>query len=155
VIVYGGYYRYANKILKYCKSKNIKVVFDVVEWYEPTQMIGGRYGFFYNSFLLAFKYVYPKADGVIAISSRLKDVFEKNINVVIPPLVATNINEPWNDNAELLSLIYAGNIGNKDNLYEIIQVVEELSSNNKIRLDIFGPNEQELKSNIILAAFLR
>jgi hypothetical protein len=63
VIVYGGYYRYANKILKYCKSKNIKVVFDVVEWYEPTQMIGGRYGFFYNSFLLAFKYVYPKADG--------------------------------------------------------------------------------------------
>lgn len=153
VIVYGGYYRYANKILKYCKSKNIKVVFDVVEWYEPTQMIGGRYGFFYNSFLLAFKYVYPKADGIIAISSRLKDVFEKNINVVIPPLVATNINEPWNDNAELLSLIYAGNIGNKDNLYEIIQIVEELSSNNKIRLDIFGPNEQELKSKYNISCF--
>lgn len=153
VIVYGGYYRYANKILKYCKSKNIKVVFDVVEWYEPAQMIGGRYGFFYNSFLLAFKYVYPKADGIIAISSRLKNVFEKNINVVIPPLVTTSINEPWNDNAEILSLIYAGNIGNKDNLHEIIQVVEELSSSNKIRLDIFGPSEQELKSKYNINLF--
>jgi hypothetical protein len=50
IIVYGGFYRYANKILKYCKKNNIKIIFDVVEWYEPAQMLGGRFGFFYNSF---------------------------------------------------------------------------------------------------------
>lgn len=145
VIVYGGYYSYANKILKYCKKNNIKIIFDIVEWYEPAQMIGGKYGFFYNSFLLAFKYVYPKADGIIAISSSLKEVFEKNTTVVIPPLVATQIDEPYIENNETLSLIYAGNVGNKDNLYEIIQVIDELFKKNKVRLDIFGPSEAELK----------
>lgn len=153
VIVYGGYYRYANKILKYCKSNNIKIIFDVVEWYEPNQLMGGRYGFFYNSFLLAFKCVYPKADGIIAISSNLKKVFEENIHVVIPPLVASNINEPCLYNAGTLSLIYAGNIGNKDNLHEIIQVVEELFFDCKIKLDIFGPSEAELKLQYNVSKF--
>lgn len=153
VIVYGGYYRYANKILKYCKKNNIKIIFDIVEWYEPAQMIGGRYGFFYNSFLLAFKYVYPKADGIIAISSSLKEVFKKNTTVIIPPLVATQINRICIENNEELSLIYAGNIGNKDNLYEIIQVVENLSKNNKVRLDIFGSSENELKNKYNVKEF--
>ena len=146
VIVYGGYYRYANKILKYCKNNNIKIIFDIVEWYEPAQMIGGRYGFFYNSFLLAFKYVYPKADGIIAISSSLKEVFKKNTTVIIPPLVATQIDKPYIENNGTLSLIYAGNVGNKDNLYEIIQVVENLSKDNKVKLNIFGPSETELNN---------
>lgn len=155
VIVYGGYYRYAHKILKYCKKNNIKIIFDIVEWYEPAQMIGGRYGFFYNSFLLAFKYVYPKADGIIAISSSLKEVFNKNISVIIPPLVATQINEPYIENNETLSLIYAGNIGNKDNLYEIIQVVENLFKDNRVKLDIFGLSENELKVKYNVVEFGR
>lgn len=145
VIVYGGYYSYANKILKYCKKNNIKIIFDIVEWYEPAQMVGGKYGFFYNSFLLAFKYVYPKADGIIAISSSLKEVFKKNNTVIIPPLVSTKIDKPYTDNNKTLSLIYAGNVGNKDNLYQIIQVVEELCVDNNIKLDILGPSEAELK----------
>lgn len=153
VIVYGGYYRYASKILKYCKKNNIKIIFDIVEWYEPAQMVGGKYGFFYNSFLLAFKYVYSKADGIIAISSSLKNVFNKNTTVIIPPLVAAQIDEPYIENNETLSLIYAGNIGNKDSLYEIIQVVENLFKGNNIRLDIFGPSEAELKIKYSIEEF--
>lgn len=145
VIVYGGYYSYAKKIVEYCKNNNIKVIFDVVEWYEPSQMMGGRYGFFYNSFLLAFKYVYPRADGIITISSSLREVFNKKKTVVIPPLVAMEMNEPLISESNILSLIYAGNIGNKDSLYEIIQVVDQLSIDNEIKLDIFGPSEVELK----------
>lgn len=145
VIVYGGYYSYAKKIVEYCKNNNIRVIFDVVEWYEPSQMMGGRYGFFYNSFLLAFKYVYPRADGIITISSSLREVFNKKKTVVIPPLVAIEMNEPLISESNMLSLIYAGNIGNKDSLYEIIQVVDQLSIDNEIKLDIFGPSEVELK----------
>lgn len=153
IVVYGGYYRYANKILKYCKYHNIKIIFDVVEWYEPAQMLGGRFGFFYNSFLLAFKYIYPKADGIIVISSSLKKVFIKNNTVIIPPLVATTLKEKFTHNKESLCLVYAGNIGNKDNLYEIIQVVEKLSSNYKIKFDIFGPSEQELIAKYHVGGF--
>ncbi len=153
LIVYGGYYGYSNKILKYCKKNNIKIIFDVVEWYEPAQMMGGRFGLFYNSFLMAFKYIYPKADGIIAISSSLKEVFKKNVTVIIPPLVATKIDNSYIDNNETLSLIYAGNVGNKDNLYEIIQVVEDLSKDNKIKLDIFGPSETELKNKYNVKEF--
>lgn len=145
IIVYGGFYRYANKILKYCQKNNIKIIFDIVEWYEPAQMLGGRFGFFYNSFLLAFKYVYPRADGIIAISSNLEKIFAEKSTVIIPPLAAIKIVEPFFNKSNLLSLIYAGNIGNKDNLYEIIQVVEQLSLRNEIRLDIFGISEAEIK----------
>lgn len=145
VIVYGGYYRYASKILKYCKANDIKIIFDIVEWYEPNQMLGGKYGFFYNSFLLAFKYVYPKADGIIAISSNLKNVFSKNIVVVVPPLVATTLEETCVESEDALSLIYAGNIGNKDNLIDIIKVVEKLSIDHKIVFNVCGPSENELK----------
>lgn len=145
IIVYGGFYRYANKILKYCKKNNIKIIFDVVEWYEPAQMLGGRFGFFYNSFLLAFKYVYPRADGIISISSNLEKIFAEKSTVIIPPLAAIKMVEPFCNKSNLLSLIYAGNIGNKDNLYEIIQVVQQLSLKNEIRLDIFGISEAEIK----------
>lgn len=153
VVVYGGYYHFSKRILKYCQTNNIKVIFDLVEWYEPSQMMGGRYGLFYNSFSLAFKYVYPKADGIIAISSRLGKVFSGKNTVIIPPLTAVKIVEPFFNQTSILSLIYAGNIGNKDSLYEIIQVVEQLSINNEIRLDIFGPSEIELKSKYNIVEF--
>lgn len=153
VIVYGGYYRYASKILKYCKANDIKIIFDIVEWYEPNQMLGGRYGFFYNSFLLAFKFVYPKADGIIAISSNLQKVFTKNTAVVVPPLVATSLEETVVKSEDALSLIYAGNIGNKDHLIEIIEVVEKLSIDHKIVFNICGPSEGELKAKYNVEKF--
>lgn len=155
LIVYGGYYGYSNKILKYCKKNNIKIIFDVVEWYEPAQMMGGKYGLFYNSFMLAFKYIYPQADAIISISTNLEDVFKKNITVRIPPLVSTQIQSPCLNKSDngALSLIYAGNIGNKDSLFEIIQVVEKLSLTHNIKLDIFGPSEAELKLKYNVQSF--
>lgn len=150
VIVYGGYHKYAKSILTYCKRNNIKIIFDIVEWYEPSQMIGGKYGFFYRSFLKAFENVYPQADGVIVIGSNLKEVFCNSKVVVIPPLVSTTSTNTPSVNNGVLSLIYAGNIGNKDNLLQIIRVVDKLSSDYKIKLDVFGPTREEieLKYNI-------
>lgn len=153
VIIYGGFYHYSNRILKYCKANNIKVIFDVVEWYEPAQMMGGRFGLFYNSFLMAFKYVYPKADGIIAISSNLGKVFKKSKLTIIPPLISDSVDTPCLYDNQTLSLIYAGNIGNKDSLIEIIQIVDKLSLNYKIKLDIFGPSEGEIKSRYNLKDF--
>lgn len=147
VIVYGGFYTYASKILSYCKRKNIKIIFDVVEWYEPSQMLGGRYGFFYNSFSLAFKYIYPKADGIICISKNLKKVFKNNITVVIPPLAhfVNPIQKIKTLDTDQLKLVYAGNIGNKDYLSEIIKVVNKLSGRFNIAFDIYGPSIAEIK----------
>lgn len=153
VIVYGGYYRYASKILNYCKANDIKIIFDIVEWYEPNQMLGGRYGFFYNSFLWAFKYVYPKADGIIAISSNLKKVFTQNTTVVVPPLVSISLEETVVESEDTLSLIYAGNVGNKDNLIEIIKAVEKLSIDSKVIFNICGPSESELKAKYNVEKF--
>lgn len=147
IICYGGYYTYSKKILDYCKNNNIKLVFDIVEWYEPTQMMGGKYGFFYNSFLLAFKYIYPNADGVIIISNNLREVFSNNISVVIPPLDALiDTNDiSYLEKKEVLSLVYAGSIGNKDYLGDVIKVVDRLSLNHSISFSIYGPTENEIK----------
>lgn len=147
LICYGGYYTYSNKIINYCKKNNIKIIFDLVEWYQPDQMLGGRYGFFYNSFLLAFKYIYPKADGIIAISSALKENFNKNRCVIIPPLDASVSGNKFIDSevSDCLSLVYAGNIGNKDYLGNIIKVVEKLSLDHNLYFSIYGPTEREVK----------
>lgn len=153
LIVYGGFYHYSSKVLKYCKANNIKVIFDVVEWYEPAQMMGGRFGLFYNSFLMAFKYIYPKANGIIAISSSLGKVFENSKVIIIPPLISDKIDIPYIYEDQTLSLIYAGNIGNKDSLLEIIHIVDKLSLNHSIKLDIFGPTEQEVKLRCNLQSF--
>ena len=75
----------------------------------------------------------------------MKKVFDKSDVVIIPPLVSNEITRPYCCDNKNLSLIYAGNIGNKDSLYEIIQVVEKLFPENKIRLDIFGPSEEEIR----------
>lgn len=151
IICYGGYYSYSRRILNYCKKNDIKLIFDLVEWYEPNQMLGGKYGFFYNSFLLAFNRVYPKADGIVAISRNLEHVFSNNISVVIPPLeaiVSQEIIETKKNN--LLTLVYAGNIGNKDYLLNIIHAVSRLEKSHNLLLKIYGPTENQIKTKFNL-----
>jgi len=150
VVVYGGSAQYILRLLPWCKRHGIPLIVDVVEWYDPKQMKGGRFGPFYLSAQFALRYLYPRCDGVIAISSLLeKHYMEKGCKVVrVPPSldVQTRLGPPEQrkPGAPLL-LVYAGIPGKKDLLLHVINAVEAVDpSGKRLRLRILGSSAQQL-----------
>lgn len=150
VFVYGGSAQYILRLLPWCKKNNVKLVVDVVEWYDPRQMSGGRFGPFYLSAQLALRYLYPKCDGVVAISSLLERYYlETGCPVVrVPPtLDVRGYNEPVHakDALSRLTLVYAGTPGNKDLLDNVMAGVDCVDpQGSQIRLLVMGPTREQL-----------
>lgn len=152
VIVYGGGAPYMFRLLPWCRKHNIPLIVDVVEWYDPRQMTGGRFGPFNISAKIALKWLYPRTSGVIAISRLLADHYAKRgCHVVrVPPTINTAGVEPGKgavDGAEQrVTLVYAGTPGKKDLLGDVIQSVISADKNEgRLRLIVVGPAEEELR----------
>ena len=102
------------KLLLYCKKRNIKIVADCTEWYEnrfslhPVKFIK-----FLNT-IFAMRVFQKKCDGMIAISSFLKNYYKKYISniIVLPPLVDITDKkyEHFEDKplCDAVSLVYCG-----------------------------------------------
>ncbi|MDP9929208.1 glycosyltransferase [Variovorax paradoxus] len=153
VVVYGGSAQYMLRLLPWCKRHGIPLIADVVEWYDPRQMKGGRFGPFYLNAQVALRYFYPRCDGVIAISSLLENHYrELGCKVVrIPPSLDVqtdqNIFRLKNPGAPLV-LLYAGTPGKKDLLLHVIEAVEALDvTGTRLRLKILGPTLEHLKAS--------
>lgn len=147
VIVYGGLSTFAWHVRRWCRANNVPVIIDLVEWYDPSQMLGGRFGPFYLSSCVAMKWIYPRFDGAITISTFLDSHFKKNYPTVIaPPLLQVPPSSPRQSIPGQLSLIYAGTPGKKDLLKEIILGVEEaVSLGRNVKLTIVGPDCEQVK----------
>ncbi|MFI8608340.1 glycosyltransferase family 4 protein [Pseudomonas sp. NPDC077649] len=147
VIVYGGLSTFAWHVRRWCRANNVPVVIDLVEWYDPSQMLGGRFGPFYLSSCIAMNWVYPRFDGAITISTFLDSHFKKNYPTVIaPPLLQVPLSSIMQSMSGRLNLIYAGTPGKKDLLKDIILGVEEaVSLGRNVKLTILGPDCEEVK----------
>lgn len=146
VIVYGGLSTFAWHVRRWCRINNVPVIIDVVEWYDPSQMLGGRFGPFYISSCIAMSWMYPRFDGAITISAFLDVRYKKNYpTVIVPPLLESPPFSGGQPKAEQLNLIYAGTPGRKDLLKEIILGVDEaVSLGRNIRLTIVGPDYKQV-----------
>lgn len=151
VIVYGGSAQYILRLLPWCTRHRVPLIVDVVEWYDPRQMKGGRLGPFYLSAQVALRYLYPRCDGIIAISTLLESHYRKlGCEVVrIPPSLDVppdpNLSRK-KDPADPLVLLYAGTPGRKDLLLHVIEAVEAIDTTGKrLRLKILGPTAEQLK----------
>lgn len=147
VIIYGGLAAFAWHVYQWCRKNDVPIIADVVEWYDPTQMLGGRFGPFYLSANIAFHCLYPRFDGVIAISRFLANYFRSHVPVAtIPPTFA--FNEAVSVGVALkssLSLVYAGTPGKKDLLGLIIEAVSRLEQSGlPIKLVVIGPSTEEV-----------
>lgn len=153
VIVYGGSAQYMLRLLPWCRKNKVKLIADVVEWYDPRQMTGGTFGPFNVSAKVALKYLYPKCDGVVGISSLLASHYaERGCPVIrVPPTLDVRgyqigAREPTNG-ASPLNLIYAGTPGNKDLLAHVIAgVVKADPAGRRIRLHVMGPTFDQVKA---------
>ncbi|MDP9990119.1 glycosyltransferase involved in cell wall biosynthesis [Variovorax boronicumulans] len=153
VVVYGGSAQYMLRLLPWCRQHGIPLIVDVVEWYDPRQMKGGRFGPFYLSAQFALRYLYPRCDGVIAISSLLEDRYRKlGCEVVrVPPSLdvqAERSHIQLKNPEDPLVLVYAGTPGKKDLLRHVLEAVEAVDPTGaRLKLKVLGPTVEQLKAS--------
>jgi len=156
IIYYGNTAKILTALLIYCKFKKIKLIVDVVEWFDYSHLHLGRYGPFALDAHLTMTRLIPRCDSVIAISSYLQNYYaNRGLKTLrIPILVNTKkIDEHpeiiSNFDPDFLNLIYAGNHGKKDLIFNVIDAVEQLSSEGlKVKFHLLGPTKPELQSKI-------
>jgi glycosyltransferase involved in cell wall biosynthesis len=153
VIFYGYSPRFLLPLLHYVHRKNIKIVIDIVEWYNPSHLPMGKLGPLALDLNVGMKYFIPKCDGVIAISSFLQDYYaSKKLKTVRVPVLIDTVKvdkSPVNigpfDN-KYLNLIYAGYPGKKDLVVNVIEAVERLNKEGlNIRFHLLGLTTDELE----------
>lgn len=155
VFIYGGSAQYVWRILPWCRKNNVKIVVDVVEWYDASHMTGGKYGPFNISAKIALRYLYSKCDGVVVISRALQDFYSKKgcQTIRVPPTldVVGHVppSQPIAKAGGVLTLVYAGTPGNKDLLGNVIKGVNQVDPlGTKVRLVVIGPSADQVKGLI-------
>ncbi|WP_338029081.1 glycosyltransferase [Geothrix oryzisoli] len=143
VILYSGYSPFLLRLTPWCRSRNIPLIFDAVEWYDPANMPGGRYSFYRLNISLAMNWLAPRTGNTIVISRFLEDYFHQRgcRTVRVPPTVdiAKFVPREPMGKPGPLRIGYAGSPGNKDLLDVILEAVLRLDpAGDLIHLDVIG-----------------
>lgn len=139
-----------DKLVNYCRKKNVKCYADVTEWYVAKGNPLFRVIKNCDS-NLRMKKIHFKMDGVIAISEYLYNYYRDRVETVkIPPLVDIK-EEKWvaleRKNVDTTKLVYAGSPDSqKERLDLLVNCVEEVSFTHSILLDIVGITQAQYES---------
>lgn len=155
VILYSGYTPYLQRLLPWCRRKRIPLLFDAVEWYEPSQPLGYLTSPYQWNIEWAMRHLIPKIDGVIAISRYLASYYQaRSVPVaVVPPTTSAIGPGDWEPDASL-RLCYAGNPGaNKDDLPAVLRAIAGLAAAGApIHLTVAGPDHASVMAMLGEAA---
>lgn len=135
IILYGTHLGYLTRLLQFTKKYNIKLILDVVEWYDPRHLPGGVLGPFAIMNELSMRFFVQKADGLIVISEYLRAYYKGGNKKIflLPPLFSKGKNINFNKHKNsVLNLCYVGTPGKKEN-FEILNEALELLYKNKIK----------------------
>lgn len=121
VILYGTPFGYLRRLIPLLKARRVPLVLDVVEWYEPSHMPGGKYGPFALANEYSMRVLAKQAAGVIAISRYLERYFlDLGLPTIrIPPLFSESNKErplQFRDGDDKTHFVYAGSPGVKDEM---------------------------------------
>lgn len=154
IIYYGSSTRTLLPILIYCKKRKIKLIVDIVEWYDYSHLPLGRFGPMAFDVHIALTKLIPKCNGVIAISSYLQNYYQqKGMKTLrVPILVDAEIKEQFvlkdmiSFDTNCLNLIYAGYAGKKDLINNVIEAVNTINNNDSlVKLHILGTSANDLR----------
>ena len=148
IIVYNYPALALDKLKRYCKKRQIKLISDCTEWYS-----GKEYSFPKSIFSAMDSYlrmcvIQKKLDGIICISNYLENYYKDQNTINIPPLVDAN-SPLWNQktykwSANKLNLIYAGNPGkSKELILPILQSIEKSINKDNIVFRIVGITKEQ------------
>lgn len=139
-------------ILQISRLAKLPVILECCEWYDETTFKNGRFDLHYIIHSFAWRFLYSKADGVIAISKMIENHYvKKGLSVLRIPSIIDTSNTPCriNDsNSNLIKLIFAGSFARtKDSIKEFIEALR-LVDNDRIRFVIAGVDRTELIDHI-------
>lgn len=138
-----------NRLMKYCKSNDCKIIADCTEWYSTKgagivfKVLKGLDSFF------RMRVIQKELDGIIVISTYLEKYYAQCCPTLrLPPLVDKD-EEKWaysnvNNHRDHLKFVFSGTIGmNKDSIDMIIEVLSEFKDSNPFIFEIIGTNKKE------------
>lgn len=155
VVLYNHPAISCKRILSLCHKKNIKVFADCTEWYDPK-------GCSFHSLIkkadtwYRMEHVNKRLDGIIAISSYLKEYYQSRgcSTICVPPLVDLT-SDKWQQRSSIqrngtTNLIYVGNpgAGAKDKLDIIISALRQILNthpNLSFHLNVIGMSDMQFK----------
>jgi len=152
VVLYAGFAAYFSRLLPWCRRRGVPLVFDAVEWYDPSGLPGGRYGPYRFSFELSARHYCVRCRNVIAISSYLRDHYRaRGCNTVrVPPTLDVAALAPVEPRAERpgLTVGFAGSPGVMQSFDTVVGAIASLAERGRaVRLRAAGmPVERVLSS---------
>ncbi|WP_194973850.1 glycosyltransferase [Aquiflexum lacus] len=153
LVYYGSSLRILVPLWIYSRAKGIKLVVDIVEWYDYSHLPFGKYGPMAWDVHVSMTFMIPKCDGVIAISTLLEKYYQnKGLPTVRVPILFDKDIASQNQLSEIklnpnfLNLVYAGFPGKKDLIFNVIDAIRLINSDKKkIEFHILGMNGKELE----------
>lgn len=156
VIYYGSSSLILLSLMDFCRNRKIKLVVDIVEWYDYPNLPLGRFGPIAMSTHYAMTHLIKKADGIIAISSFLYNYYKKfNNNVIEIPVIVDQYDytvlpeRMLHFDKSKKHIIYAGTPGKKDLIFLMITALSKFDFNGtQLVFHILGPSKEDLEKLI-------
>jgi glycosyltransferase involved in cell wall biosynthesis len=148
IVLYGTHLGYLSRLLWFCKKYKIRLLLDIVEWYDPTHLPGGRFGPFAMSNELSMRWAVELADGAFVISRYLEEYYnsKKMKTLRLPPLLSASPIRPrqFREDNGALNLCYIGSPGKKEEFGILFAGIDAaISLGCKINLHVAGISERE------------
>jgi glycosyltransferase involved in cell wall biosynthesis len=125
IVLYGTHLGYLLRLLPFCRINNIKLLLDVVEWYDPRHLPMGLFGPFAAANELSMRCFAHRADGIFVISRYLERYFQSKgcKTLYIPPVFSIKMDRPpqFRDENGCLNICYVGSPGKKEDFLSIIE----------------------------------
>lgn len=151
VVLYSGYLPYFLNLSGWCRQRGIPLIFDAVEWYDPTTAPGGPLGLYRWNIEIAMRWCAVRAGNILAISSYLERYYRARgcRTLRVPPTLEVGaLAPPAPPLVEgTLNLAYSGRPGKKDQLDRIMEAVLRVSERGlPVRLRLGGMSPEALLS---------
>lgn len=131
IILYGTHLGYLLRFHRLCRELRIPLVLDVVEWYQPEDLPGGRFGPYAVANEISMRYASHRADGFIVLSRRLENHYRRDGAPVIniPPLFEPEsaVARKASGAGGRLHLCYAGSPGRKEAFGLILSALQQVA----------------------------
>lgn len=150
-----NYFDISSGLSKY----HLPVIMDSVEWFDPSNWRLKRLDPRYYLFQFMWNNVFPKADGIIAISRMIENYYKTKLaNVVRIPTITdcAQSNYRTKVDSDEIHFIFAGCLDEgKDNILHFVEALDRSDPvENKLFFDIYGPGIAEVGKHLGKKAFL-
>jgi len=124
---------------RYCRKRKIKYIRDIVECFTPDSFVGGRLNPLFYDHLLDYYSLARKSDGIIAISTYIKNDFERYVPVIVIPAMIKVSGKPSvkETGSEKIHITFISSFSERD-LPELILAALKAYGGNSIFLNLLG-----------------